>query len=129
MDVMKNKQGNKPEPKEIAVKEDLQFAVIRINEVSDDSDPTNVYVRCTEGKFMLQRGEYIPVPMGVVESLLHATKPKQIRKVRDGKVEVTYMMIPRFGFSLARKIGENLYNDLRTFAKERSLTESEVYGG
>lgn len=105
-------------------------AVIRVNEGDDTGggQPAPVYTRSSEGKFHIARGEAVPVPWGVVESLKHATKPKQVqRRDAEGKPYQTYIEIPRFGFTILAQISKDAYNKLTALAKKRPITEDEIY--
>jgi hypothetical protein len=78
----------------------------------------------------LRRGEFVPVPMGIVESLKNAKEPVQTQTLSpDGQMKSDYRMAPRESFTMIREIDAETYRNLSVVAKQRSLTEEEAYYG
>lgn len=108
----------------------LDYAVIKISESADEGESNTVFAGGTIGSYFIKRGQFAPVPRGVIENLKNAKKPIQIRRdLPDGQIITETKLVPRFEFTLARWINEEVYLKLKNLVKSNGrITEEEAYG-
>lgn len=128
----KNNDGEKAQ--DAPQRKQPTHAIIVIPEAGEGR-PNPVYVATGNKQdgiqsFHIRRGEFVPVPMGIIESLKNAKEPIQTQTLTpDGQMKSDYRMAPRESFTLVRGIDAETYRNLSVIAKQRSLTEEEAYYG
>lgn len=102
-----------------------KYHVIKIHGKRYETEQTVVSVNVNGKQFNMQRQQLIPVPDYVAEVLKNAQYPNF--KTEPGHTRKTEGYIQRYPFEVVyRNISREVYGKLKTLAKSRELTETEI---
>ena len=114
------------------VRKEQNYAVIRLQDATNDVEPDMVPVNVNGDRIRIKRGEYVPVTAAVVSALRNAVRPvsKPVKgSSPDGMVRKRKEsgFVQRFPFEMLGWVNQEEYMYLRSVARARSITEQELY--